>query len=91
MLESAIEKKVCDYARKHGWLVYKFTSPQHRGVPDRIFISPGGSILFVEFKAPGKKPTPLQERELKKLEDHGCDAMWFDDADKAISHISLFL
>ena len=33
---------------------------KRRGVPDRIVMLPGGRIGFVELKAPGKKPRPLQ-------------------------------
>ena len=90
MRESLIEKQVCDYARKHGWLVYKFTSPQHRGVPDRIFVSPRGVVVWMEFKAPGKKPTPLQARELAKLTERGCYAGWTDNAETAIAHLQVF-
>jgi len=71
MRESTIEKAVCKYARDAGILQYKFTSPGNSGVPDRIFISPRG-IFFVEFKAPGKVPTKLQEHIHKILRGHGA-------------------
>lgn len=67
MLEKQIEKKVCDYAKTKKMLVYKFTSPQRRSVPDRIFITAQGFIFFIEFKAEGKKPTEAQTREHEKL------------------------
>ena len=38
-----------------------------RGVPDCIFISPKGEIIFIEFKATKGKPTPNQLRVHKKL------------------------
>ncbi len=60
MRESKIEKTVSDYARKKGWLVYKFCAPGNRAVPDKIFMR-NGEMFFIEFKAPGKKPTTLQE------------------------------
>lgn len=78
MLEKTIEKKVCDYAKKQGCLVYKFVSPAHRGVPDRMFITPKGRVFFIEFKAPGKRPTPLQTHELIKLNNHNVYAVWAD-------------
>ena len=40
MLEKDIEKAVCDYAKSKGVLTYKFSSPNHVGVPDRIFFAP---------------------------------------------------
>lgn len=57
--ESYVEKKVCEFASHNGWRTWKFLSPAQRGVPDRIFFK-GGSLKFVEFKAPGKRPTKLQ-------------------------------
>ena len=66
MLESAIESAVCKYAKSKGWLVYKFVSPNNRGVPDRIMLR-NGVILFVEFKATGKQPTTLQQYIIKRI------------------------
>lgn len=60
MLESKIEKKVCDFAKSLGYLTPKFNSMQFSGVPDRIFISPFGSITFIEFKSTKGVLTPLQ-------------------------------
>ena len=68
MLESKVEGSVCDYAKKaYGFIPYKFTSPARRSVPDRLLIGPGGLHFFIEFKAPGKLPTPKQVREIKRL------------------------
>jgi Holliday junction resolvase len=67
MLERDIERKVGLYAQERGWLTMKFTSPGRRSVPDRIYISPRGQVVFIEFKMAGKKPTPLQEREHERL------------------------
>lgn len=67
MKESTIERRVCKWAQEHGWLAYKFVSPNQRGVPDRVFVSPRGVVVFVEFKAPGGKPTKLQLHEAGKL------------------------
>ena len=78
MRESAIEKAICQCARENGFLCYKFTSPQHRGVPDRIFINPQGVTCYLEIKMPGEEPTPLQYRELKKLCERGTPAGWAD-------------
>lgn len=72
MLEKEIENRVCQYAREKGWLAYKFSSPSRVGVPDRIFISPTGKIIFIEFKRKGMKPTPVQEREHDHLIRHNC-------------------
>ena len=70
MLEKEIEKKVCDYAKREGWLVYKFSSPGQKGVPDRMFMK-AGKIFFIEFKAPGKRPTMLQQVAFDKIRKIG--------------------
>lgn len=57
--ESYVEKKVCEHAKRRDWLVYKFQSPAQRGVPDRIFLKEG-RVVFIEFKAYGKRPTKQQ-------------------------------
>lgn len=67
MLEKTIERKVSEYAKSVGWISYKFTAPARRSVPDRLFISPHGVKIFVEFKRAGSKPTDAQMREHGKL------------------------
>jgi hypothetical protein len=37
------------------------------GISDRIAVLPNGRILAIECKAPGKKPTKLQERFLDDI------------------------
>jgi hypothetical protein len=70
MLEKQIEKKVCDHAKQRGWKVYKFTSPNNRSVPDRLFLK-GGIARFIEFKREGCKPTPGQAREIELIREKG--------------------
>lgn len=70
MLEKQIEKAVCDYAKSKGMLVYKFSSPGHASVPDRIFICPDGVIFMIEFKSAKGKVTSAQAREHDRLIDH---------------------
>ena len=72
MRERDIEKSVCRWAEKNGWLAYKWTSPQNRGVPDRLFIK-DGRVVAIEFKAPGRRPTPSQELVHDILRDAGLE------------------
>lgn len=72
MLEKEIEKRVKAYAESKNWLTRKWTSPGHAFVPDQIFITPHGRVVFVEMKSEGKKPTPGQLREHDKLRNQGC-------------------
>ena len=48
--EANLERSFCNRLRKAGCLVYKFVSPGNDGVPDRIVITPGGRVIFVELK-----------------------------------------
>lgn len=65
--ERDIEKYLRDEIRKAGGRAYKFVSPGNNGVPDRICLFPGGRIVFVELKAPGKKTTALQAAQIAKI------------------------
>jgi hypothetical protein len=69
-------------AKMAGGLAIKWVSPGFAGVPDRILIMPGGRIVFVELKAPGKKPTPLQARIIQMLVDRGADVRVADSMEK---------
>lgn len=71
MLEKDIEAYLVKRCKEQGWMCEKFTSPQRRSVPDRIVTLPGGQIVFVELKAPGKKPTEAQERDHAKRRGMG--------------------
>ena len=71
MLESAIEKRLKKEIEKIGGKALKFVSPGMSGMPDRIVLLPGGEIVFVELKAPGKKRRKLQEYRAKQLQDLG--------------------
>jgi hypothetical protein len=88
MLESDIEYRVVDIAKKHGWLSFKFVSPAQRGVPDRIFIK-DGRIVFIEFKAPGKRPTALQDHIMRKMVDAGCEVHVCDSVEDGCRALSI--
>lgn len=62
--ESLIEKHLVAEVKKAGGVAFKFVSPGRRSVPDRIVLLPGGRLVFVECKAPGKAPRADQLREL---------------------------
>ena len=60
MREKTIEKKLVQAVKTSGGIAPKFVSPGFDGMPDRIVLLPGGHIGFVEVKASGEKPRPLQ-------------------------------
>lgn len=67
MHEKQIENKLIAEVKKCGGICPKWVSPGFDGVPDRIVLLPGMRIGFVEVKAPGKKPRPLQVSRHKLL------------------------
>ena len=94
MLEATIERYLYDQCKKRGWLCEKFTSPQRRSVPDRIVSLPNGEALFVELKAPGKKPTDLQALDHKRRRKLGFSVEVIDTkegVDKLIKELDIEL
>ncbi|EAZ2455540.1 VRR-NUC domain-containing protein [Salmonella enterica] len=76
--ENLIEKHLVAEVKKAGGVAYKFISPGHRSVPDRIVLLPGGRIVFVECKAPGKAPRADQVREHERLRALGFTVVVVD-------------
>ncbi len=69
MLERDVEAYFRKSVASAGGVAFKFTSPSHRGVADRIVCLPG-QTWFVELKRPGGRLMPLQRifaDEMKRL------------------------
>ncbi len=79
MREKTIEQKFVAAVKTAGGLALKFTSPGFDGVPDRIVLLPGGKMAFVEVKAPGEKPRPLQLARHKLLRRLGFRVYVLDE------------
>lgn len=76
--EKTIETYLREEVKKLNGRAYKWESPGNAGVPDRIVLLPTGKVYFVELKAPGKKPTPLQIAQHRKLEMLGHNVYVLD-------------
>ena len=79
MREKVVEGKLVRAVKKAGGLAVKLTSPGLSGMPDRLVILPAGCVAFVEVKAPGLKPRPLQIRRHEMLRRLGCRVFVLDD------------
>lgn len=56
------------------------------GFPDLLGVVPGsGRALFIEVKAPGKKPTETQLQMLSLLRTRGAIAYWADSVESALN------
>ena len=82
MLEKTVEAALVARVKALGGICDKFNSGR-RSVPDRIVTLPGNKVIFVECKAPGKKPTPLQRRDHERRQALGCDVRVIDSVEAA--------
>ena len=79
MREKEIEQKLVAEAKAAGGIAAKFESPGLDGMPDRLVLLPEGKIGFVEVKAPGKVPRPLQVARHRLLKRLGFQVFVLDD------------
>ena len=85
MYERTIEKELVTRTKSMGGIAPKFTSPGFAGMPDRLVLLPGGKMAFVELKAPGKKPRPLQLARHKLLKGLGFKVYVVDGSEQIAS------
>ena len=78
MREKIIEQKLTLMVKRQGGIAVKFVSPSFAGMPDRLVLLPDGLIAFVELKAPGKRPRPLQEARHRLLRSLGFNVYVID-------------
>lgn len=77
--EKQIEQKLVKAIKVAGGIALKLLCPGYDGMPDRIVLLPGGRIAFVEVKAPGCKPRPLQVSRHEMLRKLGFKVYVLDD------------
>lgn len=82
MREKDIEHKLLTEVKSAGGLALKFVSPCFDGMPDRIVLLRGGKLGFVEVKAPGKHPRPLQTARHRMLQKFGFKVYVIDSAEQ---------
>ena len=82
MREKVIEQKLVADVKKAGGICPKWVAPGFDGVPDRIAMFPGGKIAFVEVKAPGEQPRPLQRARHELLRRLGFKVFVLDNVEK---------
>ena len=82
MREKEIEQKFVKAVKQIGGISPKFTSLGLNGMPDRIVLIPFGKMAFVEIKAPGESPRPLQMARHKLIRSLGFKVYVLDDDQK---------
>ena len=82
MREKNIEQKFVKAVKSAGGIAPKLTCPGFDGMPDRLVLMPDSRIGFVEVKAPGKEPRPLQVRRHEMLRNLGFRVYVLDDPEQ---------
>lgn len=85
MLEKQVEAYFKKVVEQLGGKSYKFTSPAHRGVADRVACLPNGQTWFVEIKTEGGKLSELQKlfaADMARLNQHYACLWNKDDIDE---------
>jgi hypothetical protein len=82
MREKLTEQKLVRVVKDSGGIAVKFVSPGYDGMPDRLVLLPYGKIAFVEVKANGMKPRPLQIRRHVLLRRLGFLVYILDDEEQ---------
>lgn len=81
MREKVIEKQLVKETKLRGGLCEKWNSGTV-GWPDRIVILPDGKFGFVEVKAPGEKPRPIQVHRHNQLRQLGYKVYVLDSPEQ---------
>lgn len=76
--EGIVETYFVEQVEKRGGLCRKACWVGRRGCPDRWWAFYGKRNGFVEIKAPGCRPEPHQEREIKRLKTAGVPVYVID-------------
>ena len=80
MNERTIEHQLKKAVEASGGLCWKLVCPGTSGVPDRICLMDSRAV-FVELKAAGKQPRPIQQRRMNQLREQGFTALVVDSVD----------
>jgi len=94
MRESSIEKHLVRQVKAAGGECRKYVTPGRRHAPDRLVLIPTAlwsmrtaRAVFVETKAPGKRPRPGQLREHERLRAMGFEVRVIDTKEKVDRHV----
>lgn len=82
MREKIIEQHLVEAVKNRGGITPKLVSPGFDGMPDRLVLLTGGKVGFVEVKAPGKEPRPLQAARHGLLRRLGFKVYILDDPEQ---------
>lgn len=76
--EKVFERTFSKYVNDKGGIAVKLLSQFVNGLPDRLYLLPGGRALFIEFKSTGKRPTRIQEHIIGRIQKLGFTVLVVD-------------
>ena len=76
--EKVFERTFSKYVNDNGGIAVKLLSQFVNGLPDRLYLLPGGRALFIEFKSAGKKPTRIREHIIGRIRTLGFTVLVVD-------------
>ena len=79
--EKVFERELSKFVEESGGMAVKLLSQFIKGLPDRMFLLPGGVVIFVEFKSTGKRPTKIQSYIHAKIRARGFDVYVVDSVE----------
>lgn len=92
--EKVFERTFSKYVNDKGGIAVKLLSQFVNGLPDRMYLLPGGRALFIEFKSTGKKPTRIQEHIIGRIRKLGFTVLVVDSPEtwkEAVSEVDKLL
>lgn len=80
MSEAAYKRRVKAKFQAEGWLMINLIQTNMNGIADSLLLKKGHEPFFIEFKARGEKPDPLQDyRHREILEKTGVETKIFTE------------
>lgn len=80
MSEAAYKRRVKAKFEAEGWVVINLIQTNMNGIADSLLMKNGCESFFIEFKAKGEKPDPLQlYRHRELLEKTGVETKIFTE------------
>lgn len=92
--EKAFERGMSKEVESNGGMAIKLLSQFINGLPDRLYLLPGGTAVFVEFKSTGEEPRPLQRVVMRRIKRLGFEVHVVSNLEEyytVLNHIGLLI
>jgi len=88
-LEIEIELEFTSKVKALGCMCFKLEIKGRKGATDRLVVIPGGKVLFIEFKRPGKlhNTSPHQIVFMRELRNINHEALVTDSYKQALEKV----